>query len=329
LALYNEYPGRVNIINIHAGSLANPGSGQPDFRTTYGETYASFSGIVAWPAGMMNRIVWPGAYNEPPYFPQNPPNRLALRRMGWYDASYPGQGAGAYIILKGGLSPVNIGVSTNWNAGTRLLTVYVELYYTSSDTVNNEINVLFLENGVIGYQAGGGSSYVHNHILRNMLTGQWGDIVTTPTIGTLITRTYQYIVPTEYNGITNNINNCDITVFVTQNDHKTIHTGITIPANNGSTLINKNTVKLCDVNVFPNPLTDNSTLSFYLKTTENINIEIYNTLGENIIKKDLGILAMGNHTITLNFFDIDKLSKGIYILKINTGNSTSSIKVLK
>ena len=123
----------------------------------------------------------------------------------------------------------------------------VELYYTATETQNNKLNVVFLESGVVGYQSGGGSNYVHNHIMRNLLTGQWGETIMTTTQGTLVTRSYSYIVPVTYN-----IDNCDITIFVTQNDNKNTHTGITFPAKNGTT-VGVEDIASTSVSIYPNP----------------------------------------------------------------------------
>ncbi|HMT29018.1 MAG TPA: Omp28-related outer membrane protein [Bacteroidia bacterium] len=301
--LYNAFPGRVVLINIHSGSFANPSTGQPDFRTPFGDPIDNFAGVAAYPSGTMNRVVWPGAYNIPPYFPQNPPNNLAIRRPGWWDTAYPNQGTGANIILQGGNSPVNIGAQTIWNDVTRELQVTVELYYTATETQNNKLNVVFLESGVIGYQSGGGSNYTHNHIMRNLLTGQWGDVVTTTTQGTLVTRTYTYIVPANFN-----IDNCDISVFVTQNDNKTTHTGITLPAKNGTTVGLNETADVSHVGLYPNPAKNEINLTgLNDKITE---IKIVNVIGKTVLD-----IHPGETMMNLN---ISELPSGVYFVNISS-----------
>jgi hypothetical protein len=197
--------------------------------------------------------------------------------------------------------------------------------------VNNVINVVFLENGVIGYQSGGGSNYVHNHILRHMLTGQWGEVITTPISGTLITKTYNYTVPLSYNGIVPNIDNCDITIFVTRADNKTTHTGITIPAKNGggATSLPESNIGINNLNVFPNPLNGTSIVTFNLENAENTSIELFSLLGTKIFHKELGNLGMGNHQVSLDFINEFNLSDGIYLLKLNAGTNTKTMKLIK
>src|SRR5688572_25039259 len=93
--LYAAFPGRVVLINVHSGGYAVPSAGQLDLRTPYGDAIDAFAGVAAYPSGTMNRVVWPGVYNQAPYFPQNPPNNLAIRRPGWWDNAYPNTGTGA------------------------------------------------------------------------------------------------------------------------------------------------------------------------------------------------------------------------------------------
>ncbi len=308
--LYNAFPGRVVIINVHSGPFANPSGTQPDFRTPFGDAIDNLAGVSAYPSGTMNRLVWTGAYNVAPYFPQTPPNNLAIRRPGWWDTGYPNQGTGANIILQGGNSPVNIGSQTQWNAVTRELLVTVELYYTATETQDNKLNVVFLESGVIGYQSGGSANYTHNHILRNMLTGQWGEIITTPTQGTYVTKNYSYIVPANFN-----IDNCDISIFVTQNDNKTTHTGVTLAAKNGTTVGMNDPSGFSSIGFYPNPAVNEINLSGLSKDITEITIV-------NVIGKTVLSITPGEEFIHQ---DISALPSGVYFINIKT-NSNSTVK---
>lgn len=312
--LYNAFPGRVVLINVHSGPFATPSAGQLDLRTPYGDSIDVFAGVAAYPSGTMNRVVWPGAYNQPPYFPQNPPNNLAIRRPGWWDTGYPNQGAGAYIILQGGNSPVNIGAATAWNDITRELTVNVELYYTATETVDNKLNVVFLENGVVGYQSGGGNNYVHNHILREMLTGQWGETISTTAQGTLVTRTYSYTVPTGFD-----IDNSDISIFVTQDDNKTTHTGITIAAKNGTTVGVAGNVSVQAPAIYPNPVS--GYLNVYGLSSRAGEIRVVNLIGKTVME-----IGTGKEVISA---DVSALPSGVYFVSYTLDGKTSVMRFVK
>jgi len=213
-SIYDANPGRVVIINIHAGSYANPSAGQPDFRTPYGDAFASFAGVTGYPSGMVNRV------------PPGGSGSLAMGRNQWTGS--------ASTILGSGNSPVNVGLLSTWTETTRTLKIKVELYFTEALGGNGKLNVAFLQSGVIGYQASGGENYEHNHIMREMVTGQWGEEITETAKGKKVVKEYTYVVPAEYN-----IENCDVVAFVTNADNKTIHTGIKVEAKNGNTYVSK------------------------------------------------------------------------------------------
>ena len=310
-ALHAAHPGRVVILDIHAGSFAVPSGAQPDFRTPYGEAIDSFAGVAAYPSGDMNRLVWPGAYNIPPYYPQNPPNNMAIRRPGWWDANYPGQGCGEYIILNGGLSPVNIGSWSEWNDATRELTIHVELYYTQSDTdVSNKLNVALTENNVVAYQSNGGNNYNHMHTFRDFITGQWGEAVSPVTAGTLITKTYVYTVSPDFN-----IDNCDISIFVTRSSNAHTHSGVAYSAKNGNSVaVNNNIASAGNLVVYPNPASSHSVISFDAMKPLNGKFILCDARGAMVGEQKVDFTQSGIHEMELQRTFGMEIPKGVYVL---------------
>jgi hypothetical protein len=69
---------------------------------------------------------------------------------------------------------------------------------------------------------------------------------------------------------------------------------------------------------YPNPTNKNT---LYFKTTKDINMNIYNALGQ-IVKSE-------NISENKNNIDISNLSKGIFIIKINFGSMNISKKLIK
>lgn len=322
-ALYNAYPGRVVIMNLHGTAY----SGTPNLKSSWVDPIDNFINPTGYPSGSMNRKVWPGAYNEAPYFPQNPPGNLAIRRPGWWDTGYPGQTTGEWIILNGGNSFVNIGATSSYNSGTGVITINVELYYTSnSPDATNKINVAILQNGVIGYQSGGSSNYNHKNILRDLVTGQWGESITTTSAGTLVSKTYNYTLPANYNGIASDINNMDVVVFVTQSDNKNIETGIKIKALNGSTLDVQETKAASGMSVYPNPVTEQSIIAFSLSEAGNTRVQLTDLGGRTIWEKELGMLQAGPQQLMISRSDM-AASAGMYLVSILSGNSKITRKL--
>ena len=85
-------------------------------------------------------------------------------------------------------SPVNVGIQASVDMATNVLTVDVEVYYTGTQSVStNMLNVAVVQHNIEGPQTGGQSNnpgamlpngnYNHNHMLRHLLTGQWGEYI--------------------------------------------------------------------------------------------------------------------------------------------------------
>lgn len=238
-AIHDSVPTRVVLINIHQGSFATPSGAEPDFRTTFGDALAGQTGLTGYPSGTINRHIFPGGTNT------------QLGRGAWRDA------ANQILPIP---SPVNVGFQSAYDSTTRTLTITVELYYTdNSPQTTNYINVALTQSNILGPQTGGGAgnNYNHKHALRHLLTGQWGDPVTTTTQGSVVTRTYTYVVPTTYNNVPCNVNNCDINVFVAESQQE-IYTGVYGPAIGGSS---NGVTALYIGSISANPLISEGTVS--------------------------------------------------------------------
>jgi hypothetical protein len=207
-----DFPNRVVLINIHAGSFATPQAGEPDFRTIYGEALANEMGVSGYPSGTVNRHIFPDIGTIP-----------AMSRSAWYYAS-------TQIFPQ--LSPLNVGYQSSFDVNTRQLTVDVEMFYTEEITTNCFLQVALLENHVYGYQSdytnGTQTNYDHKHIMRDLLTGQWGFEFTPGAAGTYATQTFTSTVDSTWD-----INNCDLAVYVTEG-HFEVYTGVLSTAVNGN-----------------------------------------------------------------------------------------------
>lgn len=78
------------------------------------------------------------------------------------------------------------------------------------------------------------------------------------------------------------------------------------------------------VNVFPNPFTDNTTLSFTAAEAGNASVVVYNLVGEKVIEMNLGNIAAGTQNIELDFAS---MQAGIYLVSLTAGNETSTLRV--
>ena len=200
------------VINVHSGGFANPGPGQPDFRTPFGQALDNQANVAGYPAGTINRTLFPS-------FSQNP-GGTAMSRNRWNSATNQILAQPSYV---------NVGVEAEIDVDTNLLTVHVEAYYTGdSPEGTNKLNVALLQNNTLGPQAGGnmGDEYVHMHRLVHLLTGQWGIDINTTTQGSFVDETFTYTIPADYNGIPADIYEAEMEVvaFITET-HQDIISG--------------------------------------------------------------------------------------------------------
>lgn len=81
-----------------------------------------------------------------------------------------------------------------------------------------------------------------------------------------------------------------------------------------------------ETSVFPNPVAESLNLNFNLIKSVDTQIEIVNSLGQNIYSEDFGRLQNGNQTLE---FDTSPYAPGIYFLIIQTEGVERSMKFIK
>lgn len=204
-----QHPNDVFLINVHQGSFA-----ANTYTTQFGNALANQAGVNSWPSGTVNRHVFSGS-------------STVLNRGDWNSA--------ANQILNTS-SPVNIAARGTLDWTTRELNLTVQLYYTADEAnPTNMLNVAIIQDNVLGSQVGMsmnpaqvvGSQYRHMHMLRHLITGQWGEEITTTTQGSFVEKTYTYTIPASMgspNAIPAPVEDLHFIVFVAQG-HQEILTG--------------------------------------------------------------------------------------------------------
>lgn len=201
-------------INIHVGGYATPSAGEPDFRTNYGSAIKGQTDLQGYPAGTINRHLFSGMSQG---------TGTAMSRSNW---------SAATTTILGQASYVNLAASTSINLSTRVMTIYVEGYFTGSGAPSTmKLNVAVLQNNVEGPQVGASKNpgqvlangmYNHMHILRELVTGQWGATIDTTSQGTFFARTYTYNVPNDINGVPMELGNLEVIAFIAENNQEII-----------------------------------------------------------------------------------------------------------
>ena len=192
--LHDANPNDVFLINIHTGGYSNPnGPSDPDFNSNHGAAIAANSGLAGYPAGTVNRHVFPNIT------PQGSPGTTALSRGDW---------AAASTEIMSQTSPVNVAAQASYDMATGILTINTETYFTANHTNAAFLHVAVVQNNVPGPQTGAAQynpgaiisgpwspTYNHQHMLKYLMDGAFGIELNTTTAGTFIPNTHTWIVP--------------------------------------------------------------------------------------------------------------------------------------
>lgn len=198
-------------VSVHAGGYATPRADQPDFTTAFGEALNSYFLITSYPSGIVNRLPWK--------------NQQMVTRSEWSNASR---------AITRQTSPVNIACEATFDLAKRELTVEVGGHFTADCSAMTDLglNVYLLESGILGPQAGGlsGNEYVHRHMLRDLLTPDWGEAITGEAAGKGFTRTYKYTVPREFKEVACEPERLSLVAFVTRGRNEVVTATRCFPA---------------------------------------------------------------------------------------------------
>lgn len=216
-------PDDVVLVNIHVGGYADPNGSDPDFRTSFGTSLANQSGLCGYPAGTMNREYFPSYFQTDQNGDPCGTDPTAQSRGSWATT-------GATVM--GESSPVNVAGQATLDLSTGELTVVAEAYYTGNGNGStHKLTVAVLQSNIEGPQTGSSANpsqvlsngnYVHNHMLRHFMTGQWGASVTPTTMGSFFTDTYVWDLPTEINGVPLSLNDLSVVVYIAEGNEDVI-----------------------------------------------------------------------------------------------------------
>ena len=285
--LKNANPGKVVLVNIHAGSYANPQAGAVDLRTTVGTNIDRGAQVGGYPAGTVNRATNPWAINR-------------------------GQWASVIPQILAMDSPVNVAVRAEYDATMKKIRTEVEVYYTGNPMPGDKLNIYFLQDSILGEQTGGtqfnptnykNGKYIHNHVLRMSMDGNaWGLNLKDAQKGKLISKTFITEVPAVIGNIIPDLNQFKVVAFVVPANNSGIYTAAESKVTTGT--IDANTIvdlSIVDKTIYPTNLKAIE-LAPKVEVTNNSNKEItsfdvYLELNGNTVAKTFtGTLAAGGKT---------------------------------
>ncbi|MFT6138101.1 MAG: hypothetical protein ACJASM_000795 [Salibacteraceae bacterium] len=310
--------GRVVLINIHAGNYA---SGTPNYNTytdaptntvNYGDVVYKHPDVklTGFPSGTVNRTK----------FGTN--TGTAANRGQW-------AGFGADVMTEA--SPVNVGIKGVYDPAKFKLYVLVEAYYTADElNATNMINVGITQSGIYGPQSGATSfypekinasgEYRHDHMLRAVLTGQWGETISETTNSSLFRKMYTYDVPEKLNDIA--VVPADLTVYAfVAKDEQTILSGNSVAVVEGTdpSIVDVSAISVLNssvsaVNIYPNPTTGNPTLRINSENSFEATIKVVSVTGA-VVSNSSASVAAGSNEIAI---EMNSLEEGMYFVEVSS-----------
>ena len=204
-SIVKNNPDRVWSMGIHSGYFTPKTypNFQTDISATFMDPYDDVAGGLGLPAALINRTT-----------------EEAISRGQWTDATDE-------VLAQA--AECNVAGHVVINPLTRTASITTEVYYTDNSTESaNYLTIVMLQDSIIGQQAYaetnpaqhmGGDMYCHMHVLRDVVTADWGDEIAPTTQGSFITKTYEYKIPEiigDTNGIVVDIDNISFLAFVTE-----------------------------------------------------------------------------------------------------------------
>lgn len=99
----------------------------------------------------------------------------------------------------------------------------------------------------------------------------------------------------------------------------------TYAQHNGLSVPETTVVAQKEATMYPNPVRDNAKVSFELKSEANVTYQVFDLSGRMVKSEFLGHFGEGTHEADVN---VNGLSNGSYILRVNAGSYTSSVKFM-
>ncbi len=225
--------------------------------------------------------------------------------------------AGHVTTIMGESSPLNVGVTSSYNEGTKILSVSAEVFFTANVTNTMTIYCMITQDGIIASQSGGTDPYTHNHVFREALVAQWGDPVTgASTQGTLKTFSFTF----DNNSASYDMTKCEVVVMIRNADDEEIISGNVAPVNETSPIsVQERELSEMDVAIYPNPTDDRSTIDISLSSANRVRIKVTDMAGKIISYNDYGILEAGRHDIQID--PVVLKTAGIYLVSVESGNN--------
>lgn len=80
-----------------------------------------------------------------------------------------------------------------------------------------------------------------------------------------------------------------------------------------------------DLTTYPNPFNPSTTIEWILDRPSEVQLKIFNLLGQNVFNQELGLLEAGSHSLLWNG---SKYASGVYIIEVRSELQSDRRKVV-
>lgn len=92
--------------------------------------------------------------------------------------------------------------------------------------------------------------------------------------------------------------------------------------------IQESAVAALGYSIYPNPLAESSTISYFIPEKSDVSFELYNVIGEKIYSIQKGVQEIGHYEFNFNPKNIG-ITSGMYIMQLKTKNKSASIRIVQ
>lgn len=297
------------------------------------------SGGIA--AAVKYQMNWPNPGTDPSYNGDGATRRSFYSTTGIPDEYIDGHALGAATSM-----------TTYTNAAAKDAFVCIDLGYTvNGNTVDVTATVtpyaefsgqlklyIAVTEDHYTYNDGTTSQKEYYYVMRKMLPSGSGNILSNLSLGvpTSVSKSYTFSIgsPAQNNyELWGNMDGITVVAWVQNSSTHEIYQAAFVN-NNGASESCKIVTGVEDLAksdnniglmVYPNPFTNEATVVYDLKSSENITVDLFNVLGETVYSNNLGTQPVGQNSFTINSTNINS---GIYFLSFRAGNNIVTERVV-
>ena len=78
-----------------------------------------------------------------------------------------------------------------------------------------------------------------------------------------------------------------------------------------------------ELSVSPSPASEKAKVSYSMKESAEVTLQVFNEVGQTVLKNEMGKQSAGDYSSDI---DLSKVAKGIYYLRLTTGNASHTVK---